>query len=247
MMEPLAQEAMQVAQHHSFLDLFLQAGWVVKSVIIGLLTASLWTWTLVISKLWMFYQCKRNASFWEDRFAQSTSWDQFAQLVMSYRDNVVGSIVGSLLQEYQNNLRSGESVSREQLEKRLEARSQLAIRQLVQIAEKNLGFIASVGSASPFIGLFGTVWGIMDSFQAIGLSQNTSLAVVAPGIAEALFATAIGLFVAIPAFIAYNRFINDVNGMEDRFDFFARQVSDKMVSSWSSQKGDNEAKFNVYR
>ena len=242
-MEPLAQELTQVVQHHSFWDLFWQAGWVVKGVIVFLLGASLWSWTLVISKLWMFFQCKRNLRFWEQRVSESHSWDQFSQTILSYRDGIGGAIGKGILQEYQQILRSEESLSKEQLQNRLTRRSQIFVRQLVQVAENRLGFVASVGSSAPFIGLFGTVWGIMDSFQSIGVSQNTSLAVVAPGIAEALFATAIGLFVAIPAFIAYNRFVSEVAGLEDRLEFLAYRLVERAVSSFSPRKSDSEERF----
>jgi len=204
------------------LELFLAADIVVQAVMIGLIIASIWSWTIIVSftlRTGRLESRSRDyeAQFWETRDRDATLTKQQRREIPSARIAAAG------LEEWKKSTagsRLDKDAARQRIAVAMESRVALEADDLAG----RLGFLASTGSVAPFVGLFGTVWGIMNSFFQIGAQQSASLAVVAPGIAEALFATAIGLFAAIPAVIAYNRFSNTVNRYEARLQRFADRV-----------------------
>lgn len=219
--EPVASAALAgsaaVTSHDlSMWGMFMQADFLVKFVILMLLFASFWSWKIIFEKWTKFKMVKARGEKFEEAFWSAEALDAFYEKVKSRANHPYAFVFVAAMEEW---FRSGEhgnpSKNRIML---LQPTVRDRMSQIMSVArnreldelEKGLGFLATVGSAAPFVGLFGTVWGIMNSFQSIALSKNTSLAVVAPGIAEALFATAIGLFAAIPAVIAYNRFSGDL-------------------------------------
>jgi biopolymer transport protein TolQ len=208
----------------SMIGMFMQADLVVKAVMISLLIASFWSWAIIFEKIARFKAIKANAVRFEQEFWASDALDQLYDRVMKKRASHPFTVVFcAAMEEW---FRSGRNAQRKTavlaasgIERISKIMSVSRNRELEQV-EKGLGFLATVGSAAPFIGLFGTVWGIMNSFQSIAFSNNTSLAVVAPGIAEALLATAIGLFAAIPAVIAYNKFSAELGKFAGRMEDF---------------------------
>lgn len=209
--------------------LFLDADIVVKVVMIGLLLASLWTWT-IIAAFWLRMGSlgKRTASFEAD-FWQAEDFDAFAR-DKGNGELPPGRVARAGVSEWRHSTKGGIK-DREGTRQRLAAVMESQVAHEADELADRLNFLATVGSVAPFVGLFGTVWGIMNSFFQIGSQESSSLAVVAPGISEALFATAIGLFAAIPAVIAYNRFSHAVNRYESRLQRFA----DRLHSSFSRQ------------
>ncbi len=203
-------------------QLFLHADIVVQVVIAGLVLASIWVWTIVVSFSLKMGSVKRKSVTFEEEFWDS---EQPEALVAGKRrpDNPSARVAAAGLAELRESTQAG-------LRDREGAKARIALAMEGQVASEadalaeRLNFLATTGSVAPFVGLFGTVWGIMNSFFQIGQQQNSSLAVVAPGISEALFATAIGLFAAIPAVIAYNRFSHRVNAYEAKLQRFADQV-----------------------
>jgi len=209
--------------------LFLDADIVVQGVMVGLILASVWVWAIIVSFSLRMGGVRRRCDAYEEDFWDAADFDAFQQ--RRGKGNVpTAKVAAAGLEEWRNSSRSKDP---EGVRQRLAAalNSQVA-HEADQLADR-LNFLATVGSVAPFVGLFGTVWGIMNSFFQIGEQQNSSLAVVAPGISEALFATAIGLFAAIPAVIAYNRFSHRVNGFEARLQRFA----DRFHSALSRQLG----------
>jgi biopolymer transport protein TolQ len=199
--------------------LFLQADIIVKLVMIGLLIASIWTWAIIISQ-WMKLRRVTSASDrYERDFWKADDVDAFQDANRS-SDLPIAKIVQAGLVEWRRSTKV-KMIDREGTRARLATAMGAAIAAEIDRLSDRLNILATVGSVAPFVGLFGTVWGIMRSFTAIAAEQNSSLAVVAPGIAEALFATALGLFAAIPAVVAYNRFSHSMNRMEARFNRFA--------------------------
>lgn len=204
------------------LELFLAADIVVQAVMVGLIIASVWTWTIIVS-----FTLRRSglekksrtyeAEFWETRDREATLTKQQRREIPSARIAAAG------LEEWKKSVGGG-TVDADAARQRIAAAMEGQVALEADELASRLGFLATTGSVAPFVGLFGTVWGIMNSFFQIGAQQSASLAVVAPGIAEALFATAIGLFAAIPAVIAYNRFSNGVNQYEARLQRFADRV-----------------------
>ncbi|MES2492344.1 MAG: protein TolQ [Pseudomonadota bacterium] len=205
--------------HLNPVTLFLNADIVVQIVMIGLLLASVWVWMIIVSFSLRLARAKRRCREYEDGFWQAKDMEAFHK---GQADSGIASanVVGAALGEWRRSLALQE-LDREGTRQRLGGAMAAIVEQESDALGDRLNFLATVGSAAPFIGLFGTVWGIMNSFFQIGQQQNTSLAVVAPGISEALFATAIGLFAAIPAVIAYNRFSHAVNSFEARLQRFA--------------------------
>jgi len=204
------------------LELFLAADIVVQAVMIGLILASIWTWTIIVSfslRTGRLESRSRDyeAEFWETRDREATLTKQQRREIPSARIAAAG------LEEWRKSV-SGGKIDADAARQRIAAAMESQVAFEADELAGRLGFLASTGSVAPFVGLFGTVWGIMNSFFQIGAQQSASLAVVAPGIAEALFATAIGLFAAIPAVIAYNRFSNKVNQYEARLQRFADRV-----------------------
>ncbi|KPF93848.1 protein TolQ [Novosphingobium sp. AAP83] len=200
-------------------QLFLDADYVVQAVMAGLVLASVWVWTIIISFSLKMSHVQRNCDKYEREFWEARDIDQF-QKDNKGRDLPSARLVNAALAEWRRST-SGKAVDREGTRQRLTSALEGAVVTESDVLASRLNFLATVGSVAPFVGLFGTVWGIMDSFFNIGAQQNSSLAVVAPGISEALFATAIGLFAAIPAVIAYNRFSHRVNRFEMRLYRFA--------------------------
>ncbi|MDT9600921.1 protein TolQ [Sphingosinicella rhizophila] len=199
--------------------LFLQADIVVKSVMVGLILASVWTWTIIIAHALRIHRIGRDNARFEREFAKAEDIDRFHQ--ERGRQNLPSArVVAAGIAEWRRST-AGAKVDKEGTRARLASIMHSAVAEEVDKLAGRLNILATVGSVAPFVGLFGTVWGIMRSFSDIAGANNTSLAVVAPGIAEALFATALGLFAAIPAVIAYNRMTHGINRMESRLSRFA--------------------------
>ena len=184
----------------SIVQLFLRADIIVKSVIIILIAASVYSWAIIFDKYKLFKKINKTSDEFEEKFWKSKSAETFFNNLPANIDDPMAKVFKVTMQSVIK------TRSKSNLSERLGSTLQSNIEKQMNIIEKNYTFLATVGSTAPFIGLFGTVWGIMNSFQSIAISRNTSLAIVAPGIAEALFATALGLLAAIPAVIAYNKF-----------------------------------------
>ena len=208
----------------SFLDLFIQAHVVVKIVMIGLLLASVWSWAIIIEKLFAFRRARVEADRFEHLFWSGQSLEELYGALA--RGNVIGTaaLFVAAMREWKRSV-EGSIRALGGIQMRVEKVMDVTISREMERLERRLLFLATVGSTAPFVGLFGTVWGIMTSFQAIAVSKNTSLAVVAPGIAEALFATALGLLAAIPAVIFYNKFNSEVARHAARLEGFADEFS----------------------
>jgi biopolymer transport protein TolQ len=204
--------------------LFLQAHLVVKAVMIGLLIASIWVWAIVIDKTILYARTRRQMDHFEQVFWSGQSLEELYKSLSARPTQAMSALFVAAMREWKRTYEGG-ARSLAGLTQRIEKVMDVTIAREVERLERRLLVLATVGSAGPFIGLFGTVWGIMTSFQSIAASKNTSLAVVAPGIAEALFATAIGLVAAIPATIFYNKFISDVNRQAQRLEGFADEFS----------------------
>ena len=201
----------------SLMSLFLRADIVVKSVIILLIAASIYSWAIIIEKFKMFKKINQSTVEFEEKFWKSKSAESFYNNLPANKDDPMSNVFRKTMQVVLK------SRSRSNLNEKLTSLLESNIESEVNFLEKNFSFLATGGSTAPFIGLFGTVWGIMNSFQSIAVSRNTSLAIVAPGIAEALFATALGLLAAIPAVVAYNKFNNDSKKYSQRLENFAKR------------------------
>ena len=199
--------------------LFLQADIIVKLVMVGLLIASVWTWAIIIAQWMKLRRVTRASDRYERDFWKADDVDAFQEANRS-SDLPIAKVVQAGLVEWRRSTKV-KMIDREGTRARLATAMGATIAAEIDRLSDRLNILATVGSVAPFVGLFGTVWGIMRSFTAIAAEQNSSLAVVAPGIAEALFATALGLFAAIPAVVAYNRFSHSMNRMEARFNRFA--------------------------
>ncbi len=209
---------------HSIWGLFWQAGWVVKLVMLGLIVASVWTWAIIIDKLLSYARMRSSLSRFEEVFWSGQSLEELYRTLSERKTNGMGAIFVAAMREWKKSFEKGVK-SPISLQNRIDKAMDLALTREMERLEGRLGFLASVGSAAPFIGLFGTVVGIMTSFQAIAASGATNLAVVAPGIAEALLATALGLLAAIPATIAYNKLSSDAGKIALRMEGFADEFS----------------------
>jgi len=208
----------------SLLSLFLRADWVVKAVMIGLFMASVWSWAIIVDKSLLYGRARRAMNKFERVFWSGKSLDELYQSLSETNNTGQDAVFVAAMKEWKRSHEQNAS-SAIGVQARLEKVLDVAIARESEILEKHLTFLATVASASPFIGLFGTVWGIMNSFQAIAASKSTNLAVVAPGIAEALFATALGLLAAIPATIAYNKLSGDSGKLVARLESFADEFS----------------------
>ena len=208
-----------MADRMSPVTLFLEADIVVKVVMAGLLIASIWTWAIIVAQIWKMRRLHRENETFERDFWKAEDIDRFYE-ARGKEEFPSARVLAAGIAEWRRST-SGKNVDREGTRSRLAVALNSAISNEIDRASNRLNILATVGSVAPFVGLFGTVWGIMRSFTDIAGQQNTSLDVVAPGIAEALFATAIGLFAAIPAVIAYNRFSHAINRMEARLGRFA--------------------------
>ena len=201
----------------SIISLFLRADIIVKSVIIILIASSVYSWAIIFDKIRVFRKINKSADEFEDKFWKSRSAETFY-------NNLPASIDDPMAQLFKTSMQTViKSRSRSSLSEKLPGILEINIQKQMNTIDKNYTFLATVGSTAPFIGLFGTVWGIMNSFQSIAISRNTSLAIVAPGIAEALFATALGLLAAIPAVVAYNKFNNDSKKYSQKLENFSKR------------------------
>ena len=201
----------------SIVQLFLRADIIVKSVIIILIAASVYSWAIIFDKYKLFKKINKTSDEFEEKFWKSKSAETFFNNLPANIDDPMAKVFKVTMQSVIK------SRSKSNLSERLGSTLQSNIEKQMNIIEKNYTFLATVGSTAPFIGLFGTVWGIMNSFQSIAISRNTSLAIVAPGIAEALFATALGLLAAIPAVIAYNKFSSDSKKYFQKLENFSKR------------------------
>jgi len=208
----------------SLLTLFLQAHWIVKGVMIGLLVCSVWVWAIAIEKTLLHMRMRKAMDRFEQAFWSGQSLEELYRSLSARPTHSMAALFVAAMREWKRSL-EGEARSFAGLQMRIGKVMDVTIAREVELLERRLLVLATVGSTGPFVGLFGTVWGIMTSFQSIAASKNTSLAVVAPGIAEALFATAIGLVAAIPATIFYNKFASEVNKQAQRLEGFADEFS----------------------
>ena len=204
--------------------LFMRADIIVKIVMLGLLFASVWSWAIIFDKWWRFGRVERRADQFERIFWSGRSLDDLYQEMGHRPEHPLSTLFIAAMREW----RRSKDIATDSfvgLKERVDKVMQVTINREVASLESRLLFLATVGSVAPFVGLFGTVWGIMNSFQSIAISRDTNLAVVAPGIAEALFATALGLLAAIPAVVAYNRFSNQLGRIANRMETFADEFS----------------------
>mgnify|MGYP001371397753 FL=1 len=201
----------------SLVNLFLRADIIVKSVIILLIVCSIYSWAIIIEKFKYFKKINSLSEEFEEKFWRSRSAETFYNSLLSNTEDPMTSLFKESMQGLLK------SKSKTNLIEKMTGILEVGIEKQISKIEKGFTFLATVGSTAPFIGLFGTVWGIMNSFQSIAISRNTSLAIVAPGIAEALFATALGLLAAIPAVVAYNRFNNDSKKYSQKLESFSKR------------------------
>ncbi len=203
----------------SILNLFIRADIIVKSVIIILIACSIFSWAIIIEKYRLFKKINKSSEEFENKFWKSRSAETFYNSLPDKIDDPMANVFKDTMQVIVK------SRSKSNLSNKLESMLQVSSEKQMNTIEKSYTFLATVGSTAPFIGLFGTVWGIMNSFQSIAISRNTSLAIVAPGIAEALFATALGLLAAIPAVVAYNKFSSDSKKYFQKLESFSKRFT----------------------
>jgi len=201
----------------SLINLFLKADIIVKTVIISLIACSIYSWAIIFDKIKMFKKINLSSEEFEEKFWRSKSAETFYNSLPSDVEDPMAALFKESMQGLLK------SKSKTNLVEKMGGILEVGIEKQISKIEKGFTFLATVGSTAPFIGLFGTVWGIMNSFQSIAISRNTSLAIVAPGIAEALFATALGLLAAIPAVVAYNRFTNDSRKYSQKLESFSKR------------------------
>ena len=203
----------------SIIRLFIRADLIVKSVIVILIVSSVYSWAIIFEKIKMFKKIRKSTEEFENKFWKSKSAETFYN---NLPDNFEDPMANVFRNSMEVMLKSRRSPN---LNEKMSRMLEINLEQQVEKIEKSYTFLATVGSTAPFIGLFGTVWGIMNSFQSIAISRNTSLAIVAPGIAEALFATALGLLAAIPAVVAYNKFSSDSKKYSQKLESFSRRFA----------------------
>ncbi len=201
------------------IQLFLRADFIVKAVIIILIAASVYSWALIFDKYKLFKKIDKSTTSFEEKFWKTRSAESFYNNFTNREKDPIGNIFQSAMAELIKTKSKSSAVQSARVSRIIEISADKEIKSI----EKHFTFLATVGSTAPFIGLFGTVWGIMNSFQSIAISRNTSLAIVAPGIAEALFATALGLLAAIPAVVAYNKFNSDSKKYSARVENFSKR------------------------
>ena len=201
----------------SLINLFIRADIIVKSVIIILIACSVYSWAIIIEKYRLFKKINLSSEDFEEKFWRSKSAETFYNSLPSTTDDPMTELFKDSMEGLLK------SKSKTNLIEKMEGMLEVGIEKQISKIDKGFTFLATVGSTAPFIGLFGTVWGIMNSFQSIAISRNTSLAIVAPGIAEALFATALGLLAAIPAVVAYNRFNNESRKYSQKLENFSKR------------------------
>ena len=201
----------------SLLNLFIRADFIVKTVILMLIACSVYSWAIIIEKFKLFKKINLESEEFEEKFWRSKSAETFYNGLPTNLENPMALLFKDSMQTLLK------VKSKTNLSERMSNMLEINIEKQMVKVDKNFTFLATVGSTAPFIGLFGTVWGIMNSFQSIAISRNTSLAIVAPGIAEALFATALGLLAAIPAVVAYNKFNNDSKKYSQKLENFSKR------------------------
>ena len=200
----------------SIIKLFIRADLIVKSVILLLIASSIYSWAVIFEKIQLFKKINKSTEDFENRFWKSKSVENFYNNLPTSINDPMANVFKNSMQVLLKSKRSSN------LNEKMSRMLEINIEQQMERIEKSYTFLATVGSTAPFIGLFGTVWGIMNSFQSIAISRNTSLAIVAPGIAEALFATALGLLAAIPAVVAYNKFSSDSKKYLQKLENFSK-------------------------
>ena len=201
----------------SLWSLFIRADFIVKSVILMLIGCSIYSWAIIIEKFRLFKKINLESDEFEEKFWKSKSAETFYNSLPTNLDNPTALLFRDSMQTLLK------AKNKSNLNERMSSMLEVNIEKQIVTLEKGFTFLATVGSTAPFIGLFGTVWGIMNSFQSIAISRNTSLAIVAPGIAEALFATALGLLAAIPAVVAYNKYNNDSKKYSQKLENFSKR------------------------
>ena len=202
----------------SLWKLFLRADFIVKSVILILIACSIYSWAIIVEKIKLFKKIHLSTEQFEKNFWKSKSAETFYDSLPEKTEDPMANVFKNSMKTLLKSKRSPN------LQEKMSRMLEINIEQEIEKIEKNYTFLATVGSTAPFIGLFGTVWGIMNSFQSIAISRNTSLAIVAPGIAEALFATALGLLAAIPAVVAFNKFNNDSKKYTQKLENFSKRL-----------------------
>ena len=202
----------------SITTLFLRADIIVKSVIIILIASSIYSWAIIFEKIKLFKKINKSTDEFENKFWKSKSAESFYNSLPSNINDPMADLFKSSMQVLLKSKRSSN------LDEKMSRMLEINVEQQMEKIDKSYTFLATVGSTAPFIGLFGTVWGIMNSFQSIAISRNTSLAIVAPGIAEALFATALGLLAAIPAVVAFNKFSSDSKKYSQKLENFSKKL-----------------------
>ncbi len=225
--ETIEKKIIDESNDFSIFSLFLQADIVVKIVILLLLLSSVWSWTIIFSKYSGLKGILMESEDFEEKFYSSETLSKLSKRIGGQPTHPMEAVFFAAM-VYFDRIKTGFSNKNFEFKKsfcdNVKKEMEIVINKELSSLEKGLNFLASVGSTAPFIGLFGTVWGIMNSFTAIGISQNTSLAVVAPGIAEALFATALGLIAAIPAVLFYNKFSNMLENINNKLDVFSEEI-----------------------
>lgn len=227
-MQNLVQGTAQVAKHLSMWDLFWGADIVIKAVMVGLIVASVWSWTIIFHKVIRVHRLNNLADQFEEAFWSGGPLDELFNRLQNRYTDPMSAVFCAAMREWRRSMSKGiakASGLRGTLEQRIERVMQVTVGREMDQLERHMGFLASLGANAVIVGLFGTVLGIMNSFQNIATMQNTNLAVVAPGISEALFATAIGLIAAIPAAVAYNKLSSDLNRYGNRLDAFVSEFS----------------------
>ena len=202
----------------SIIQLFVRADVIIKSVLIILIVSSIYSWAIIIEKIRLFKRINLSTEEFENKFWKSKSAESFYNNLPANVNDPMANVFKDSMQVLLKSKRSSN------LNEKMSRMLEITIEEQMESIEKSYTFLATVGSTAPFIGLFGTVWGIMNSFQSIAISRNTSLAIVAPGIAEALFATALGLLAAIPAVVAYNKFNSDSKKYSQKLENFSKRL-----------------------
>ena len=202
----------------SIIQLFVRADVIIKSVLIILIASSIYSWAIIIEKIRLFKRINLSTEEFENKFWKSKSAESFYNNLPENVNDPMANVFKDSMQVLLKSKRSSN------LNEKMSRMLEITIEEQMESIEKSYTFLATVGSTAPFIGLFGTVWGIMNSFQSIAISRNTSLAIVAPGIAEALFATALGLLAAIPAVVAYNKFNSDSKKYSQKLENFSKRL-----------------------
>ena len=202
----------------SIISLFIRADFIIKSVIIILIVSSVYSWAIIFEKIKMFKKISKSTEEFENKFWKSKSAETFYNNLPDNFEDPMANVFRNSMEVMLKSKRTSN------LNEKMSRMLEINLEQQMEKIEKSYTFLATVGSTAPFIGLFGTVWGIMNSFQSIAISRNTSLAIVAPGIAEALFATALGLLAAIPAVIAFNKFNSDSRKYSQKLENFSKRL-----------------------